>query len=383
MSLIKLSASVIVLLSAAVSIADPSSAVVGDTIKIGSTAPLTGGNAVTGLAAIHGAQALLKRLNSSGGVNGRKIEFVVFDDGYEPEKAIANFAKLVNDEKVLTLMTVFGGATTAALMPLAERENITLLGPVSSANISSPPHKNVFAVRPNAYHEAEALVNHLVDDLGKKNIAVFYQDDAFGTAGKAAADKALNARGLQLKAKGAYKRNTIDVAEAVKAIGDAKPDAVLMFGLYPATSEFVNKLYATGVKPIIAGPAAMATPPFFRDTASVKTDYFAALPHPAVDDTSVQVVSMYQADMKAAGFTDVNQFGLDGYIDGLIFAEAVKRMGNSITRDHLRSTLEAMKSVDFYGVKIGFSPSDHQGIQNAFLARYRNGKLMGVKNFKD
>jgi branched-chain amino acid transport system substrate-binding protein len=145
----------------------------------------------------------------------------------------------------------------------------------------------------------------------------------------------------------------------------------------------VNQLFATGSKPIIAGPAAMAVPQFFKDTASVKTDYFAALPHPAVDDQSVDVVRMYREDMKAAGFTDINQFGLDGYIDGLIFNEALKRMGNDITRDNLRATLEGMKNVDFHGVKIGFGPDDHQGIKSAFLARYKNGKLMAVKSFKD
>lgn len=124
-----------------------------------------------------------------GGVNGRKIKLISYDDGYEPEKVAATTQKLIGQDKVFALFGYVGTPTSKAAVPFAVKAGVPYVGPFSGAEfLRNPVTKVVYNVRASYFDETEGMVEHLTKDLGIKKIGVFIQDDAYGDAGKSEFD---------------------------------------------------------------------------------------------------------------------------------------------------------------------------------------------------
>jgi ABC-type branched-subunit amino acid transport system substrate-binding protein len=353
-------------------------------IKVGQTLPMKGNTAPNGQAVLEGTKAYFKRINDAGGVHGRKLDLVAVDDGYEPENTIKAYEKMMKETPVMALLTVYGAPNTQAILPAIEKEGVPLLGPITSANLTDPVRKNIFMVRKSGYDNAKALVDKAVGELGIKDFAIFAQDDAFGSAGKSGAMKALATHGLSLKAAGTYKRNTSDVDEAVKAMVAAKPKAIVMAGLAPATIEFVKKVKAAGLNPVFLGIPAVSAPAFLKAASELKLTYFSSLDVPLADDPEYALTKQFQTDMNAAGFSKNSNhiYAIEGYVNALIFVEGVKRAGKDLSREKFRTALETIKDFDIGGIKVTFSPTDHKGLEDIIMSKLEGDRLVPVKALK-
>jgi len=176
-------------------------------IKVGMCNALTGPSAALGTGMKAGATAFFSKLNAAGGVNGRKINLLSYDDAYEPAKTAALTTKLIEEDKVFALFGYVGTPTASAIMPQLARSGIPFVAPFTGAELlRNPVKKNIVNVRGSYFDETEGLVEHLTTDLGIKSIGVFIQEDAYGAAGEAGVQKALRKRDLTLAGKGTYTR---------------------------------------------------------------------------------------------------------------------------------------------------------------------------------
>jgi branched-chain amino acid transport system substrate-binding protein len=204
----------------------------GNAIKLGQSLPLSGPLTELGSEYRDGALAYFKWANSKGGVSGRKINLVTLDDGYVVDKTVANAKKLLEEDNVVAFFGMFGSANYAALMPLINERNVPSVAPYTGSDgLRTQPSPTTFWLRASYGDETEKIVDQLTT-LGINRIAVFYQDDAFGKAGLAGVDAALAKRKLKTLATGVYDKTKNDVGEAVKAIGAADPQAVVMISTY-------------------------------------------------------------------------------------------------------------------------------------------------------
>ncbi|MCS6944390.1 MAG: ABC transporter substrate-binding protein, partial [Sutterellaceae bacterium] len=96
---------------------------------------------------------------------------------------------------------------------------------------------------------------------------------------------------------------------------------------------------------------------------------------PSPEDASVPLVKQYLADMKGA---NINYTSLEGYADAVVLVEALKKAGPNLTRAALLSALESLNT-DIGGLKIAFSPTNHQGSKAVYLTVVRGGKAVPVK----
>ena len=151
--------------------ADPG---IGDnTITLGMSAPFTGPNGAYGKELREGALAYFAQLNGAGGINGKKVELITLDDGYETDKTVANTRKLIEENKVFALMAYYGSSPTAEAMKVFSEAKVPLVGTISgSSTLRSPVNRYMFHLRASYADETEAIVNHMVA-LGITNIAVF------------------------------------------------------------------------------------------------------------------------------------------------------------------------------------------------------------------
>ena len=203
-----------------------------NSVLLGQSVALTGPAAALGIEMRIGAKVYFDYVNSKGGVHGRKIELRTLDDGYEPARTVPNTKKLIEEDKVFALFGYVGTPTSAAALPVFTQAKVPFFGAFTGAELLRDPfNPYIFNVRASYYDETEKIVEQLVS-TGAKNIAVFYQNDAYGQAGLKGVERAMTKRNLKISATGTVERNTIDVAAAVKAIRAAQPDAVVMISAY-------------------------------------------------------------------------------------------------------------------------------------------------------
>ena len=334
-------------------------------ITIGMSAPFSGPNGAYGIDMRQTIQAYFDQINKSGGINGRKLDLVALDDGYETERTVANTKTLLKEKNAFALLAYYGSSpTTEAMNTVFGPAKVPLVGTISGANtLREPLNSNangryMFNVRASYADETEAIVNQLVS-LGLKSIAVFYQNDGFGKSGLEGVTAALAKHKLAPSATATVERNSIDVQKAAEAIGKANPQAVVMVTLYKPTAAFVKEMKRNNQNPMFMTLSPVGTEQLVQELgASARgIGISQVVPYPWNDVTPV--VREYQKLASKPG--SYSYYGLEGYLMAKTLVEGLKRTGKELTRDKLVSSLEGMGNVDFGGYRVNYSPNSRQG----------------------
>jgi branched-chain amino acid transport system substrate-binding protein len=351
--------------------------VTATTIVLGQSAAFSGPAAQLGIQLNAGTKAYFDYINAKGGVYGRKIQLKTRDDKYESNLAIDNTKRFISEDRVFALVSYVGTPTTGAAMPIITEAKIPLVGPFTGAEVlRAPVNRYIFNVRASYYDETEKIVEQLVS-TGNKNIAVFYQDDAYGQAGLKGVEIAMTKRALKISALGKVERNTVKVQEAVNTIDAAKPDAVVMISAYTSIAEFVREMRKAGSVAQFHNVSFVGSKAL--SDALKEEGYGVAISQvvPFPWSPAVPVVKEYQKVLKQAGNTDYNFSSLEGFIVGKVMVEALKRAGKDLTREKLVAALESMSNVDLGGFVVDFSPTNHSGSRFVDLTMIgRQGKFL-------
>ncbi len=359
-------------IGAATAFAEPG--VTADKIVFGQAAALKGPAAALGTGMRDGILAAFDEANKAGGVNGRKLELISKDDGYEPNKSIEATKGLIEQDKVFALIGPVGTPTSSATQPIATEANVPFIGPFTGAEFLRNPFKpNVVNVRASYFQETEEMVERLTKDRGVKNIAILYQDDGFGRAGLAGVQKALDKRGMKLVAEGKYERNTVAVKGALLDIRKGNPEAVIMVGAYKPCAEFIKlarkvKLNATFVNISFVGSNALA-----KELGADGKDVVITQVVPFPEDSTIPLVAKYQAALKAANPSAEPGFvSLEGYMVGRLVVDALGKVSGEPTRQALLDAVMS-NSFDLGGVTLAYGKDDNQGMDQVFLTVIQEG----------
>lgn len=345
------------------------SGVSADKILLGQSAALAGPASALGQGMMVGLNAAFKEANDAGGVNGRQVEMISLDDGYEPERAIANTRSLIEEKQVFALIGGVGTPTSKAAQPITTAAGVPYVGPFTGAGfLRNPELKNVINVRGTYDQETESWIEHLTADLGYKKIAILYQDDSFGRAGLSGVQKAMEKRGLTLIAEGTYKRNTTAVKAALLKIKKSNPEAVVMVGPYKPMAAFIKlakkvKLNARFVNISFVGSQALANELKEKGAGVVVTQTV-----PLPQDGSLKLVSDYHNALKAYDSSAKPGFvSLEGYMVGRVFLTALERAGKDVTRESFLAAVYNGGPIDLGGVTLTYGDGDNQGMDKVYL----------------
>lgn len=342
-----------------------------DRIVLGQSAAFDGPAQALGLGMREGLMAAFNEANDKGGVHGRIIELISYDDGYEPDRAIENTRKLIDEDKVFALIGAVGTPTSKASQPAAKEADVPFIGPFTGAGfLREPENTHVINVRGTYDQETEAWIQHLTDDLGSQRIAILYQDDSFGRAGLSGVKKALEKRNMALVAAGTYKRNSTAIKTALLQIRKGKPDAVVMVGSYKPIAEFVKlsrriRLNAEFVTISFVGSKALAAELGSAGRGLVVTQVV-----PFHEDTSLPLVRDYRAALvKSNPDAEAGFVSLEGYLVGRLLLTALERMGRDVERENLIDVFqERAVTLDVGGVPLKYGPGDNQGMDSVYLS---------------
>jgi ABC-type branched-subunit amino acid transport system substrate-binding protein len=351
--------------------------VTADKILLGQAAVFSGPAAQLGIQMRNGVKAYLDQVNAQGGVHGRKVELVTEDDFYDQPRAAAVSRKLIEEHKVFALIGYVGTPTGVAHLPVVTQAKVPLVGMFTGAEVLRVPfNRYVFHVRASYYDETEKIVEQIVS-TGGRNIAVFYQDDAYGLAGLTGTEIAMKKRNMKISALGTVERNTVKVEDAVKKIHAVTPDAVVMISAYTSIAEFVRQMKkagstATFYNVSFVGSKALADA---LGNEGVGVAISQVVPFPW--GTAVPVVREYQQAAKKAGYTDYNFSAMEGYLSAKVAVEGLRRAGRNLTREAFIAAMERMQDVDLGGFYVGYSPTNRAGSKFVDLTIIgRDGKFL-------
>ena len=190
--------------------------------------------------------AAVKLINEGGGIAGRPVEIVAEDDGTDPKRGSEVVEKLARQHKVDFVYGTLFSHVVIGSAPRAGELKIPYFVVSEGYHVASGKlNRYVFHVRASYYDETEKIVEQVVSTGGKK-ISVFFQNDAYGEAGRKGTEMALTKRGLKIHSNGTVERNTLKVEEAVKGIHSSEPDAIVMVGAYAACAEFIRQMRKSG-----------------------------------------------------------------------------------------------------------------------------------------
>ena len=350
-----------------------------DPIKIGSVLSVTGPAAFLGDPELKTLQMYVDDLNKKGGVIGRPLQLVHYDDGSDAGKANGFTKRLIDDDKVDVLV---GGTTTGATMsavPLVEKAGIPFISLAGAVVIIEPVKKFVFKTP----HTDRMAAEKVFEDMKKRGIskvALFTETSGFGGSGKKEAEGVAAKYGITLVANETYGPKDTDMSpQLTKIKNTAGVQAVFVFGLGQGPAIVTKNYKQLGITLPLYQSHGVASDEFLKLAGPAAEGV--RLPSPSqliadklpANDPQKAVVTAYDKAYKAAYKTDVSTFGGYAY-DGLMLAvDAIKRAG-STDKAKVRDALEATKGFVATSGTFNMSPTDHMGLD---LSAFR---MLEVKN---
>ncbi len=358
-------------------------------ILIGSSLALGGHASYLGTQTLHGAMAYLNHVNKEGGINGRQIKIIAYDDGYDPPRCVANTQKLIIQDNVFALFCYVGTPTTVKIIPIVDEAKIPLVGMFTGANaLREPLNRYLINVRASYYQETGAAVKHLVEDLDIKKIAVFYQYDAYGFDGLRGTEFALKKYSLVPVATGTYIRGTLNIEEGLKRILEAKAEAVVMIGTYDPCAKFIKLSRAKNFNPLFYNVSFVGADELARRLGKQGEGVIVTqvVPPPELPSTNNLLwgAAEYVELLKKYYPEDIPNFvGLEGYINARVLVEGLRRAGKNLNRELFINSIESIQNYDL-GIAntLSFSPMDHQGLERVYFTHIQNGKFRLITDWQ-
>jgi branched-chain amino acid transport system substrate-binding protein len=349
-------------------------------IVIGSCAALEGPSSFLGRETVRGAEIYFQSVNDEGGVTGRKLRLVSHDDSYDPAKAQGCWDRLMA-EKVFAMGFFVGTPTAVKYVPLAESNQIPLIGLFTGAQTLYTPTRHwVLNVRASYFDETAEQVDGLWKVLGARKVGVIYPDDAFGGAVVLGVQTALKEHNAEPVATASYVRQTEMVDGAIDKVKTANPDAVVLVGPANTVAPILKKAHAKGWKPLFLTVSFVGTDELIQDAGADAEGTVITQVVPPYYLTDLKTVSLYRRMLqKYAPNARPNFVSLEGFVDALVMVEGLKKAGKDLTREGLIQAIESFHDADIGlgpQLKLNYSARHHKGFDHVIPTVIRGGKAV-------
>ena len=318
-------------------------------IKIGASLSLTGTYAKLGKNQHEGYQLCQKELNAHGGVLGRKLEFVVYDDQSMPATAVRLYEKLITEDKVDGVMGPYSSPVTEAVANVTEKYKKVMVSPLAATTSifkKTPRRQYIFMVISPAEVYLEGLVD-MAAKRGLKTVAVVNEDTLFSKAAASGAVELAKKKNLQVVYQEAYPKGNTDFSALLTKVKATNPDVIAAATYFDDAVALTRQMRELGVNPKMYGVTVGGDLPEFYDTLKQNAEYIygatqwePTLPYPGNQE-------FFETYKKEFGH-EPSYHSAAGYAGCLIYAEGVKRAG-SLDADKVRQQLLKLETKTAFG----------------------------------
>ncbi|MEB3780695.1 MAG: ABC transporter substrate-binding protein [Desulfurococcales archaeon] len=346
-----------------------------ETVKIGFFAPLTGPASADGNAAKAGAEIAVEILNENGGVLGKNVELVVYDDALNPDQAIAVSQKMIQEDGVIAAVSGSYSSTTLAASSVFEDSGVPLVVAYAVNPLITEGKKYVFRVGMLAETEGRAAAYAAAKLLGLKKAAILYIDNPYGDSLASTAEEYIKKYGGEVLYKDKFQFPTQDFSpwlSKVKNLEDTQGlDALLIIGYYQHAVA-VKQARDMGIKARIIGAEGFDSPKFIEIAGSaaegviIVTDFDRDSQNPMVKEfiRRYREKTGIEPDMVAASSFDAV----------MVLAKAIEKAG-SLDREAITNALLALKDYNGVAGKILYFTPGHNAVKELTLQIIKNGKF--------
>ena len=340
--------------------------VTANAVTFGQTACFSGPNQRLGIDYRAGILAAFEERNAKGGVQGRRLELITLDDGYEPERAAANADRFAEAGDVLAVVGGVGTPTAARIAPILRTAGVPFIGHVTGADFlhDAARFPNVVNMRSSYFDEVQVLVRHIVEERGHRRLGIIYQDDAFGRSVMRSYLAALEEHDIPLLAKTTYSRNTHAVHASLFGLAKADLDAILLVGSYAANAEIMNLAHSLGQNYTMANLSFSLSYELRRRLEAPSDRILVTEVVPSPHDATSALAGSFRRAMAAwAGDREavLNELSLEGYLLGRHLAATLERMDGEFTRAAFMAQAMPTDPVHIDDWNVAFAPGSNAG----------------------
>ena len=347
--------------------------------KIGGLFSITGPNSFLGEPERNSMQLLAEQINAKGGINGRPLELVIYDDEGDESKAVLNANKLIEKDQVLAIVGPSLTGTTMAVLPIVEKAQVPLISCAAGVKITTPVKKWVFKT-PQTDVMAVAKIYEFMKRQGVRKIALLTVSNAFGDSGREQLLEQASGAGLQIVADEKFGASDADMTPQLTKIRGLSPDAIVCWGTSPGPAVVAKNMQQLGLKIPLYQSHGVASKKFIElagtaaDGIILPTGKILIAKSLPDNDPQKPVLLKYITDYETKYKSAVSGFG--GYAwEGLqMVALGLEKVGAD--RAKIRDEIEKVNGyVGISGI-FRLSPQDHNGLSKdeAFvMVRIVNG----------
>ena len=347
--------------------------------KIGGIFSITGPNSFLGEPERNSMQLLAAQINAKGGINGRPLELVIYDDEGDEAKAVLNANKLIEKDQVLAIVGPSLTGTTMAVIPIVEKAEVPLISCAAGVKITTPVKKWVFKT-PQTDVMAVAKLYEFMKRQGIRKVALLTVSNAYGDSGREQLLEQAAGVGLQVVGDEKFGAGDADMTPQLTKIRGLSPDAIVCWGTNPGPAVVAKNMQQLGIKIPLYQSHGVASKKFIElagtaaDGIILPTGKILIAKSLPDNDPQKPVLLKYITDYEAKYKSAVSGFG--GYAwEGLdMVVTALQKAGAD--RAKIRDEIEKVNGyVGISGI-FRLSPQDHNGLSKdeAFvMVRIVNG----------
>jgi ABC-type branched-subunit amino acid transport system substrate-binding protein len=351
-------------------------------IRIGNIMPYSG--PASSYAVIGKTEAAyFDKINAEGGINGRKIKFISYDDAYSPPKAIEQARKLVEGDEVLVVFQSLGTPSNSAIQKYMNARKVPQLFVASGATKWGDPKNFPWTMgwQPNYQSEARIYAKYILDHFPDAKIAVFWQNDDAGKDQVKGLRDGLGDRANMIVADKSYEVSDPSIDSQIVALRDSGADTFFSWAAPKGSAQAIRKVGELGWKPrfflanvsaSVAGVLKPAGLQYAKDIIS--TAYLKDPTDPAwKDDPGVKAWQAFMEKYYPAGDRlDLNN--VYGYAVAQTMVQVLRQCGDDLTRENIMRQAASLKNfssdVMLPGIKINTGPDDFFPIEQMQLMKF-------------
>jgi ABC-type branched-subunit amino acid transport system substrate-binding protein len=352
-------------------------------IKIGHTNPYSGPASSYGVIG-KTIQAYWKSVNEAGGINGRKINFITYDDGYSPPKTVELVRQLVEQDKVLCTFNTLGTPTNTAIHKYMNQKKVPMLFVATGASKWGKPKEFPWTMgyQPDYHTEGVIYAKHLLANVKDPKIAVLMQNDDYGKDYWEGFKEGLGKDANKVVKHVSYETTDPTVDSQVIQLKDSGANAFFNIAIPKFAAQAMRKAGEIGWKPTIylnnvsSSVASCMKPAGFENVQGVITAQYLMDPTDKQWDSHPDM-KMWVDWMKKhnAGASLQDASNVFAYSVSFLMHKTLEKCGDNLTRENLMKQAANHHQLKvpllLPGITVSTSPTDYYPIQAVQLSRFK------------
>jgi branched-chain amino acid transport system substrate-binding protein len=342
-------------------------------IRIGAIFSVTGPASFLGEPERNTVKMLEDDINQSGGVLGRPVEIIVYDDETDATKAVTGVDRLIKKDKVVAIVGPSTSGSTLAIVPKVEEAKVPLVSCAAAKKIVDPVKKWVFKT-PQSDELAVRKIYQHAKKAGIRKIAIITASDAFGAAGREELKALAPGFGITVVADEVFGPKDTDMTAQLTKIKGTDAQAIMCWGTNPGPAVIARNRVQLGIGTPLYMSHGVASPKFIELAGAASAEgillpagRLISEPQVPAGQAQKKILASYIKEYEAKFKQPVSTFGGYAYDAIMLVVQAMKN-GKSADPAAIRDALEKIKGYNATTGEFNLSEKDHNGLtEEAFV----------------